>query len=136
MKKLLVFMMLLALGNSAFAQTGGLTIDNSQGKCAVWVKMLGTDPSVAGDGLCQLNSATFLVPAYTTWTFCSVWDFQGGPVSCTCGMSGTGVYAPGWAFGNNIPCASTTFQWTDVTFQWNNCGDCNGGSSMSIELAS
>src|SRR5690348_5944753 len=100
MKKILLAIMLFIGSSSLFAQ-GGLTIDNSQGKCGVCVKMLGWDPSVPGDSVCQRNSVTFLVPPGVIWTWCSVWDFQGaGP---GCGMTGLGIFSPCWAFGVAIP---------------------------------
>ena|ERR1035437_2444902 len=124
MKKLLIFAMLLLMGHGAFAQ-GGLTIDNSNGKCGVWVKMLGYDPLFPPDAFtCKLNSFTFLVPPGVIWTWCSVWEFQGSSPSCA-------TPAIGWAFGVPIPAGSTTFQWTDVTFQWDRCNDCNAGGNMS-----
>jgi hypothetical protein len=116
MKKLFIIIALLALSSSLFAQ-GGLTIDNSTNKCGVWVKMLAWDPSVPGDGVCQLNSNTFFVPATTVMTWPSVWAFQA---------------AIGWSFGVPIPAGSVTFQWTDATFQFQ-CPYCccDGGANFS-----
>lgn len=123
MKKLLFVSLLFALTQLAYAQ-GGLTIINNS-TCPVWVKMFASDAS-SGFPACSINSNTFLVPGTTTWTWCSVWDFQGPVVGC-----GTAPMSIGWMTPTLIPSSSTGFTWSDVTFQYMRCGDCNGGGNMS-----
>ncbi len=130
MKKLLIFAMLLLMGHGAFAQ-GGLTIDNTNGKCGVWVKMSAIDLFSGFPTACQLDSWTFLVPAGANWSWCNVYEFQGPIGPCSIAASTPGIIAPGWAFGGPVLAFTPTFQWTDVTFQWMRCNDCNGGNNMS-----
>jgi hypothetical protein len=131
MKKFLIFIMLLACSRGAFAQ-GGLTIDNSNATCGVWVKMYAMDVGL-GLNACSLSTNTFYVPAGEIWVFCSVTDIQ-GPLSACCTTSsspGASISSPGWFGGFGFPASGpVSFVWTDVTFQFGCTTDCNAGGNM------
>ena len=113
MKKFLIFITLLAGYNSISAQTyGGLTINNANNPCGVFVDMVATDPS-SSIPICKAVSKTVFVPAGSVYSWCTVLDFQ-GPFSCGSGTSSS----VGWLTIAGIPSTSTQFNWTDVNFQF------------------
>ena len=115
MKKLFIFAMLLLMGHGAFAQ-GGLTIDNTNGKCGVWVKMSAIDLFSGFPTACQLDSWTFLVPAGAYWSWCNVYEFQGPIGPCSIAASTPGIIAPGWAFGGRYLLSHQLFNGPTLPF--------------------
>jgi hypothetical protein len=132
MKKLFFTFAFSFLGCMVFAQTGALTINNNNAFCDVWVKMAAVDAGYSNGTRCDITGVTFMIPAGGgTFTFASPFDFDasaGGPgyASFTTPMTPLDL------------ATTTTFQWTDVIFQWQ-CPippcQTNGGGSMADNFA-
>lgn len=92
----------------------GICVDNRRNACGVFVKMFAMDPA-GGYPLGSINSVTFYVPAGVINCWNTVLTFQSGV---------------GWITPTTILSSTTTFNWTDVSFQFD-CPECAGGGGMS-----
>ncbi len=125
MKKLFFTFAFSFLGCMVFAQTGALTVTNNNANCGVWVKMSAVDAGYLNGSACDITGITFfLAPGGSSLLCTNPGDFDvvgGGPgfAYFTSPMSHTDLIT------------TTTFQWTDVTFQWQcpipPCQSNNGG---------
>jgi len=133
MKKLIFSTALSIMSCVVFAQNGALTVTNNNANCGVWVKMAAVDAGFGNGSGCDITGITFYLTAGGgSWAFSNPGDFDataGGPgyASFTTFMSFTDLST------------TTTFQWTDVSFQW----DCpippcltNNGGVMADPIAS
>ena len=114
-------MLFFTLCLGARAQVGSLTLVNTS-TCDVYLSMSAKD-AAAGDGTpCDLQSCWVVVPAGTTLSFTSPYDFATSPLAGFCSET---VPVP-------ISFWTTTidFIWTDVSFQYG-CPECSGGDRMT-----
>lgn len=111
------------------AQSGALFIDNTANPCGVYVKMFAIESSYPTP--CDIQANQFYVAAYSSIGWNSYNIFQN--VGCSpCLPTG-----PDWdnITPGSVSSSSTSFQWTDATFQFD-CsslppGCSNGGGSIN-----
>ena len=126
MKKTILFFSLLLLGAGAYAQSGSLTINNRSKGCTLYVNMWAVDPTTGNGSGCDLAGCLFILPPPPALTSTMTWSSAGAyGLTGFCGEA-TPVPVAYW-YG-----AITTFQWTDIQFQYN-CPDmpCSSGGALT-----
>lgn len=131
MKKLLFVAIALMSGYFAQAQ-GGLTIDNRNDPCGVYVKVFALDGSMSpAASACDIATKNLYVAAYSALSYATVWAYQS---------------SVGWATIPSPPGAvsgsTSGFTWTDATFQFDcpasvilaGCTDAGGTISHSMVI--
>jgi len=121
MKRLLLSMLLFTLCLGARAQVGSLRLVNTS-TCDVYLSMSATDIGAGDPFPCNIQSCWVVVPAGTTLFFATPYDFATSPLAGFCSL----FVNPGIAYW----LTTSTFLWTDVSFQYG-CPDCSGGSRMT-----
>ncbi len=122
MKKLLFLALLLIAGRVSFGQAGGLTIQNKNTTCGVYVTMY-ADDIPGGFPHCTLMSNQIYLPP-SPLPGCTVTYPSHGAFSSTVG----------WFSGGTPPSTSQTFRWNETQFQFNcpiGMGCSNGGAYVS-----
>lgn len=112
------------LSNKVNAQSGALFIDNTANPCGVYVVMYAVE--AAHPSPCDIRANQFYVAAYSSKSWNSYNIFQN--VGCSpCLPAG-----PDWnnITAGSISSSSTTFQWSDATFQFD-CTSLPPGCSNS-----
>ncbi|MBE2288725.1 MAG: hypothetical protein IAE95_04170 [Chitinophagaceae bacterium] len=125
----MILFLLAIISKPASAQTGALFIDNTANPCGVYVKMYAIESAYST--LCDIQANQFYVAAYSSTGWNSYNIFQN--VGCSpCLPTG-----PDWdnITPGSISSSSTSFQWTDATFQFD-CsslppGCSNGGGAIN-----
>jgi hypothetical protein len=125
MKKLFFIGLFSILGLKSFSQQ--LTINNFNQVCSLYVAMHALDQNSAwgNDMGCDIYSNTIILPPATTLNWANISAFRVDP---NAGYAFFATPLPGIYFST-----TTTYQWTDVTYQWHCPSPCigNGGGNMS-----
>lgn len=112
MKKLVLIVLLAIMGKGANAQSAALIVTNHNSACGIYVKMYATDPTYGNTSGCDIEGCQFYLSAGGgSATFSNPGDYHtlgGGPGYCY--MLNTMTH-PDFI-------GTTTFQWTEVAFNW------------------
>jgi len=124
MKKLLLFLSICIIESHAFAQAvAALTVRNNNQNCTLYFSMHAIETASGNSSPCDIYSNLATLAPATTIAYTDPSNFNAlvGYSSMTFSMSASAI------------ASTTTWQWTDVTFQWNCPSPCigSGGGNMS-----
>ena len=136
MRKQLLIAAVLLLSSGAYAQSGALTINNTNPICTVYVSVIGIAP-MEGDGApCSLTSVSIMLGPGQTARWNSISDFATGVPGTPTPVIGGFTPAPSPILPAAWP-AVTDFIYTDAKFQFQcpptsipPCSD--GGGEVSV----
>jgi hypothetical protein len=129
MKKLFFIALFSILGLKSFSQQ--LTINNFNQVCSLYVALhaVDQDPLWGNTFGCDIYTNTILLPPATVLTWANISAFRIDP------NAGYSFFAT--PVGGAYFSTTTTYKWTDVTYQWECKIPCigNGGGHMSDPIA-
>jgi hypothetical protein len=128
MKRIFFIGLFSILGLKSFSQQ--LTINNYNQACSLYVALhaLDQDPTWGNDLACDIYSNTIMLPPATTLSWANISLFRVDP---NAGYSYFATPVGGVYFST-----TTTYQWTDVTYQWRCPLPCIGDSGGHMSEAS